>query len=440
MKLLFLLALLISCGKHEMPKSENLHDSDGDQIVDKNEFHQRFIANIHFENSIEGQLIFNLSPGNDTKKIFRFSNNLNIKKVTYDMLTQNTSKNDFLPYFFENLFLFAEFDQKIPIELNDFSSPTFKILGLDKNATQIFLHTPAKTVSLNPVNNEAKFELTKGMLNELLSGKAYFSFRKQEQFRTIQEIERKSYRFFISDGEKAEIKYFSKQLNILDILALNKIEVFRELNEENIFTTQIEQDFQGWWLKRINQNDFILLNDSLSNISNHLLNRVNKLNFTIKRVHGVAPTPLHLISKKTGKMLLILRPTRIIQLYGTLEKDPHQVTNLPLKRCGKNDYRNAKPRTELVNQFFLEKNFGLQISPSILEERIQWRQLQDEKGIFWEVAIPSEAANLYLKLEHLPNSTNLSQNDDPYYCQFDSHFRKMEISFDLAITAFVENI
>ena len=85
MKFLFLIVLITSCGKHEMPITKNLLDSDGDQITDDSEFQQRYIANIKAEKSIEGQLTFNAGLGTHAKKIFRFSNNLNIKKVTYDV-------------------------------------------------------------------------------------------------------------------------------------------------------------------------------------------------------------------------------------------------------------------------------------------------------------------------------------------------------------------
>jgi hypothetical protein len=223
---------------------------------------------------------------------------------------------------------------------------------------------------------------------------------------------------------------------------MNNIEVFKNLDEENLFTTKIEQDYEGWWIKKINDNDFIVVYDSLKSLSSHFLKKAKSIKLNLKRVSGAGTFPIQLRNEKSGKILFVLRANRLVQLYSNGSNPMGRFPVLvPGKRmCGKNDYKNRRPVTEKVNQFFIENNFSLFVYPKSLEEKIIWKELFDDKGTYWEIEIPSEVLNLYLQLEHLPQSNNLDPMRDPFYCVFESRFSKMEVSFELSIDAFLENI
>ncbi len=441
MRFIFLLVLIVSCGKHQMPTYENLTDSDGDQILDRDEYKQRYVGNVAKTDSPEGSLKLNIEPFDKKNKVFRF-HPFNIKDVTYDLITKDKLKNEYLPYLFENSFIKAEPDQTIQEKIPENFSAIFTIKPQQLKISQLYLHTSHKTLTFIPVNEVIHLSLTREILNELLAGYAYFSFRQSDQLKLIKDMERKSYRFFISDGNKSEIKYFSRELDPMKILEMNNIEVFKNLDEENLFTTKIEQDYEGWWIKKINHNDFIIVYDSLRNLSSHFFKKAKSLKLNLKRVNGAASFPLQLRNEKSGKILLVLREKRFVQIYSNGSKTS---TIFPIltpgkKMCEKNDYKNRRPVAEKVNQFFIEKNFSLFVSPKSLQEKIIWKELFDDKGTYWEIEIPSEVLNLYLQLEHLPQSNNLDPLSDPFYCIFENRFSKREVSFELSIDAFLENI
>lgn len=452
MNFLITLFLIISCGRHDMPKKKDLNDSDGDQIrnSDEGKGWQRFIAKISPLEEVEAQLDFTTGSGVLVKHQFMLSNKLDLRSYIKDLMVKNLASMKRSEYFSEFSYLRLKRSVLMPDLAPSLTWVSLKFPSLKTEPKALFYITENEKVEIGTWNRVMNFQLSTDKLALLLSGEAFLAVTKMtdkaEFFEQTQEesIREKTYRVLVSDGQTTAIHYISKELNLSQIMSYLKISTYRNINEENILTTTLKSDIPEWWLRTINDRDIVIIHENLRNLSDHYLQGFDTTSYIIKRINGKLQGSIDIRKHPQAKLLFKFRAYQRSVTFSEILKKTEQRgggQNSDYWAC-LNHYRvpgEVMHREANGEDLYLNTVFSHSLSPLFLAQK-------DETGAFWEVGIESTEELISLGLKDLPNSDYVQEGLFKSKCigardfNIKPNLNTSERSFELRVEALVEKI
>jgi hypothetical protein len=404
MKWLLLLAL-ISCGNHEEPRALDLHDHDGDQVLNYEETDfDKYVANIEALGNVSGVLTFNLNIPIEIK----FSNKVNLEEKTLDLITINEDRLKSDDYFSEWTQLLLETSQE-PIELKrthykvriEFSS------GSDK-AGEIVLKKDKEIVSLGAWSQEMDLRIEANDLKAIISGKHSIFLRKffpktpLFQTRPDDTIREKTYRVYLHDGNQSSILYVSKNLSFLDLQKLKGIESHQvKTEEEFIFRENIP--LSGWYSREFSNGDKVLVKTDLEKLRSEFLKDYDHKKTALTRENGNALNAIEFNNFPKAKVFMKIRVGEM-----TVRTFREEKTDKSYRISGMGGREGNGPEevvctqyTRTINQEFHAQagldSFLENLSVPVIHDASVTEQT-DEKGIFWHMKLAPEQEKLVLSL------------------------------------------
>ena len=452
MKYFIFILFIISCGKHEMPKIEDLRDSDGDQVINRDELSERdkSIAGIQPIEEIKGTFEFYQGLSIQRKYTLSFSNNKNLDQHSKDLMVKDIHSLKMNDYFSEFSSLVLKSDEKIEVNQEDFFQVKIQYTQTRSIPKKLFLVLPKEKIFLGEWKEIMYVQLTKDQLKKILSQEGILTLSfldsKANFFHQTraESIEEKTYRVFLNDGEKTNSYYISKQLSFLEILNLLKIEAYQMIDESNLLTTTIPQDSPTWWIRIINKNDIVIVYENLRNLSNHYFSHFEKLTSKVERINGFSKTESKVNKSLSSKALIKIRGLRTKLSFkedkverwrgsGGVEGSHDFCIDLFRKIV------NEKP--VLFDLNFLIQNLRIEILPHSLFDQIKINELKDEIGTFWEIILPSGIEELKMSLTNLNSKEYLATGHYSSTCdRLKPLLRSIEGRLELNIESYIEKI
>lgn len=396
MKWLILLAL-VACGKHEEPKALDYRDNDGDQVLNYQESElDKHVANFEPIGSVSGTFSFLMNDKVDIK----FSNEGITGETILKLMVTNEIRISKTEYFSEMSDLNLEkTDKKFEFKLNTY--PVQILFEKDSDrADEVVLKYDKSEIILGKWNSLVKAEFSQDMIKKVLSGEAQISLRKkiqrgklfnQEKEETIRD---KTYRVHYFDGTRARILYISKGLSVEELLKLQKISAVQIESEEDFFFNSHSLGHVGWFLRELENGDKILVKSDTKSFRKLFRKNYDYKKFTLSRVNGTPDGPMKLTRKSSAKVFLKIRP--LVQTTRTFveskEKKRHGSGGGGGRDGNGSDWYDC---THFLRSIRDEK-VGRPNFDSLLENVTDpislsvGNEVQDEKGIFWEIKFASD--------------------------------------------------
>lgn len=452
MRYFIFLFFIFSCGKNEMPKTEDLRDSDGDQVINRDEISKRdiSIAGIQPIEEIKGSLEFYQGLSIQKKYTLNFSNNRNLDQYSKDLMVKDIHSFKMNEYFSEFSRLIFQSGEKI-----DFSNEELVQVKIQYSQTRsvpkkLFLVLPDKKIVLGDWKQTMYFQLTKEQLKRIISHEGFLtlSFLDSKanffhQTRALS-IEEKTYRVFVNDGQDTNSYYISKERTFSEILNLLKIDSYQMIDDWNLLTTTIPQDSPTWWIRIINKNDIVIVFENLRNLSNHYFSQFEKLTSKIGRING--------FSKPDSKIIKNINSKALIKIRGLRTKLSFKEEKIERWRGrggieGTYDFcvdlyrKVVRERPVFFDLNFLIQNLRIETSPHHLLDQIKMNELKDEIGTFWELVIPAGIEELKMSLINLNPKEYLATGHYSSTCdRVKPPLRSIEGHLELKIESYIEKI
>jgi hypothetical protein len=436
MKTLLLLVLLASCGKHEMPKEEDYNDSDGDNIANALEKSgiDQFTANIVPLEEIDMTLSFN-------DQSFSFTNKTDLQKYTKDLLVKNLDTIKMNEYFSEYNTLRPKAANNINLENEEFVTVKLSFSSIKVKPKNVYVVYSDRKVLMSPWNENLKLEISAKTLSAILKGEVYFSISNLNKYEETS-ISEKTYRVLINDGTETKVHYISKELHLDQILKSLNITEYKNIDEENLFLTKVKKSKSEWWLRTINNQDIVLVNESVNALSQHYFSGFDKKHSQVSRVNGYTTSVMNFPKNSSAKVFLRIRGMKksakiekgIMPLIPVLGQTP------------------TKGDCDVIHQAFNSPNESQDVEKEIIEMlalnqlETQLRSLSDSQGPYWETEVKNNATDFKLALMSLPANQYLHVG---FYqeCRrgikpqpYEPNLKTPEQSLILSIEAFVEKI
>lgn len=396
MKFFILLILTLSCGKHQMPDEQDFRDSDGDQVLNKDEVQvmEKYIARTVPMEKIEAELEFYTGNTTPTKHTFQLSNLIDLDNYSKDLLVKNLNTIKESEHF-------TEFSTLVP-KKNDnsivFNQEMYKVhlRFSTKKATpqRLYLSKGGLKTLLGGWKPLMQVELTQNQLSEIISGESVFflSFIPSNE----ESIGEKTFRVLVNDGTKTTVHYISKELSLKEILAFLGINTYKLIDDQNLLTTGIHPDFPEWWIRQFGDN-FIIVKEELSILAGHYLKDFIKTSYELKRVNGVAHAPFTFTKPLHARTLLRIQGTKTYVGFAESVREYRQ---------GGGRDGNQFDCEDFYRQPLPEKNTALDISflinqLDLNQHNIELRQFNAASNLHWEAELPQDIENFSLRLNNL---------------------------------------
>lgn len=312
MKWILFLALITACGKHQQPSPQDIGDSDGDQIVNKDEANTlaKYIAEIV---SIEEVIVsMSILSGRHllTKQEISLNNRFDIESYSRELILRNRKTLKKENHFSEWSLL--RIQKKVDLNLEDSALFDIKLKFHEMKNTphNLFFVSSDETVKLSSWSKNISLTLSKNKIEAILRGEAHFALGRENHrphyylANQEQTIHDKTYRVFMNNGNSTTIYYVSKELHLEDFLKMMKIGLFDYIDQENLLTTRNKSSGSRWWVRDIDENNKVVLKDTLQSLKDSYMKGFSKQNIKVARTNGVIKNKLT-ISKNTSARFMV---------------------------------------------------------------------------------------------------------------------------------------
>jgi hypothetical protein len=411
MKTLILLLIFVSCGKNLMPGVQDYRDSDGDQILNRDETNERekLLAGFQPLEKIEAEVELFQGISNPKKVTFILSNEIDLNRFSKDLMTTPTSSLKMSTYFSE--FTSLRIQDTAPFILAEQESffIRLKFKTLRSQPKTLLLAGKNEKFFLGPWMPIINLKLSKIQLQRILNGDMFLTLSfldsKANFFHQTraQSIEEKTYRIFYNNGEQTNTYYISKELSFDQVLSFLNVNHYKFIDEENLLTTTLSLELPEWWVRIINKNDIILVKDSLRNLSDHYLAKLYRQLFNFKRSNGKSESAITLDNHHQNRFLLTIRGRKVLNIF----KETSSSHRRGGGRDGDHDlcidlYRKLVREDQAsIDLQFLKENLMIETRKGILFDEIKMRELKDESGTFWELEFPPGHLHVKIALKNL---------------------------------------
>lgn len=265
---------LLSCGKKNNFKPIKTIDFDGDQILNQNELNEteKYIARFNTPTTVTGTIEVTLNNDHNNTIPIKFTSKSNITQTTYNLI-----KSPQLISIFDH---FSEFELlNLSIEdsskLSNFSFCEI-VLNFDSSSEiieEILMKSQTGIKMIDPWIPTSQISISKEELIDLISKKAFLMIKRKkapayynEKSSIFSEISKKSYRVYFINSNEEKIFYISNNLKIDDFIKSNGLST--QLESLNLGTLKANIGVKNLktWIKKIDNKNYIIINDSADNI------------------------------------------------------------------------------------------------------------------------------------------------------------------------------
>ena len=394
-----------------MPGVQDYRDSDGDQILNRDETNERekLLAGFQPLEKIEAEVELFQGISNPKKVTFILSNEIDLNRFSKDLMTTPTSSLKMSTYFSE--FTSLRIQDTAPFILAEQESffIRLKFKTLRSQPKTLLLAGKNEKFFLGPWMPIINLKLSKIQLQRILNGDMFLTLSfldsKANFFHQTraQSIEEKTYRIFYNNGEQTNTYYISKELSFDQVLSFLNVNHYKFIYEENLLTTTLSLELPEWWVRIINKNDIILVKDSLRNLSDHYLAKLYRQLFNFKRSNGKSESAITLDNPHGNRFLLTIRGRKVLNIF----KETSSSHRRGGGRDGDHDlcidlYRKLVREDQAsIDLQFLKENLMIETRKGILFDEIKMRELKDESGTFWELEFPPGHLHVKVALKNL---------------------------------------
>lgn len=279
MKILLILILIVSCGR-KTPSPQDLRDSDGDQISNYVENGiSKYIANVEILPEINGVM----HVGSNQVSI---SNGKDLKHHSLELLTWNLQKIDEEDVFNEWSKLKVVNTEKM-IELNNgIHEITLNFDSVEPTPHSIWLIKDKTSKRLSTWSTQMKIKMTAEDIKEVIYGKTHIAFSTLWSETSSATIREKTYRVFMHDGQRGQVKYISHELPFHQFLKEEGITEIHDPKNFDLFTALDLMNEARWWVREINTNKKVIIYATPKELSDSYLQSFHKEDVVLKRING----------------------------------------------------------------------------------------------------------------------------------------------------------
>lgn len=458
MKLLIILAILASCGKHSMPAEKDFRDSDGDQIVNELDSDMH-VANVIPLNILEAELSFQTGLSSLKPHSLVLTNKFDLENLSRDLMVKNVAAIKMNGYFQEYSLLRLKTVEK-NIQLD---SPTISLkltfLSQVETANRISYIEQDQKTDLGQLSPVMEFTLTAEKLKKILSGEAFLSInnlaeRAKFQIHTQEDsIKEKSYRVLFNNGKQTAVYYISKEVSFEQILTKFKISRYKMIEDENLLTTTLKTTESEWYVRNIGNQDIIIIKNNLRSLSDHYFKGFHKTVVKISRENGIQVNSVKLNKHPSARVLLKIRGNKNLVSWGIVRKETGHIIggqNHENSRCILQVREGIDPVSQIISNDEVANEISYAKELAALQvQKIHMRGLIDEKGHFLEIDLHDQTEVVEFGLRNIAQDQYVVEDVIHSKCGPDApkprkpvplRMSVPERSMNLEIEAFVEKI
>ncbi len=436
-----------------MPKGQDYTDSDGDQVLNKDELSpwDKNISLIMPVNEISATLEFSEGLSSLKRHSLSVNNNIQLSELSRKLLVLGEQSFPFREYFSEFSSLAVSTEATIVLEEQARFPIKLHFRPLPFKPARLYLLSSRGKRLLGDWSEIGNYELDRVELQEILHKTAqfYLSYldQKKPNFNESQaeSIKKKSYRVYRDDGKSVKTYYISKELSLNEILDLFKIKSFKMITDVSLLTSHMNSESPSWWVRQVSDQDVILVFDDIKNINQFYLSQFQKKELQVTRKNGIASKSIKFEKLISKKALIKIRAQKTDLHF--FEKTVDYMRSNGPGADGSHDQCRDKFRdivgSEVLNvskQFLLDQIL-LKTYPSGNHEQIIIEEKNSPLGTYWEIIIPEDIEIIELGLsnigpkEYVPTGLYWSDCKD-----YQKDMKTQEASLDLFIDAYVEKI
>jgi hypothetical protein len=464
MKILSVLLILISCGKHLTPVAEDLNDDDGDQILNKYERGlEKYVASEKEKVLVSGTMKFH------SGKLFEFklSNSFNYQEKALSLITRLRPEKS--GDFFEELTrLWISNKPEIP-DLSDDEDVNlfFNFHGTVDDSLHFGVMKNSELISSMPLQKEIRMKMSKKDLKMILHGsiglsvfvkKTTSDFFLQPKEETIKNKTRKIY---FSDGKESKVLYVSRKLSLPQFLKKLNVNSSVINNPEVLFfqTPDFKQD--QWFSRQVDDENWVLIYTNKEALREKLLNQFHFQKNILSRKNGIPQNVVHLNNKKNSKVFFRIKSffQNNLEFYEEKKSLYHRGEGggglngsaSQGKRCQHFLRFISQEKVHSPGFDFLDENLILNNKIDSFGDPDDFfskkSEIFDDVGIYWELESNSLPENTEIKFTSLPPSSYVTTGEYYNSCAqagINSLQKSLqtnrEASLNVEIESFVEKI
>lgn len=408
MKWIILLAF-VACGKHEQPSAVDLKDSDGDQVLNYQEGEaEKYIADFETLGNVSGRIKF----VTDIQGEIPFSNQSYLLQDPLKIMIGDVEKKDLQNYFTEwsDLRLDSNKGLKTPNQNNTLH---LYFDHVDSEPTELILSKGDTKKSLGVWVNYMRVNLTKEEFERLMTHDFHFSLRKNFRSTSLfdstadQTIQSKTNKVYFSENGQTQVLYVAKELLLEKLLHYLEIKSATVVTNSSLFFNSQDQSGKEWFIRKFPNGDMAIVKTNLQDLKTKFFERYITRGQQLKRENGISVKSLKVKNDLGDRVYFKIRPSQNIRTFNESQKDIRYRVGSPAH--GTDD-------SWICTHFNREVKLLTKIVPTIddliknLTEKESFTEMTyleqfDEKGVFWEIMVTANRANLNLSLLNMPQSS-----------------------------------
>lgn len=407
MKFLILL-MLVACGKHQEPSAIDLRDSDGDQIQNyqESEF-DKYVADYDRLEGVSGVIKFLAGKSEELS----FTNQSDLKEDTLKLVVGDDSGQQRDQYFSEwSELRLGLSENKIEVQ-SDLNWLYITFDPMEVKPNELVLIDGKAEKFLGPWSREMRVQLTKVELEGILSGKKKLALRKKFPKAAFylndseETIRAKTYKVYTFNGKKSKVLYVSKELTLAKLLKHLEISEVTNVTDEDLFFNSKAVSDKKWFLREYANGNKALAYYTEQDLKEVFREKFVQTKVKVERLNGYPTSNLSLANAMNSNVFLIVRPSATIRTFKEYTEVSHHRTGSAYHGSDEKwtcTHHKRKIETEVariptIEEFVNHLDMGFYVHK--VSEQL------DEKGIFWELMLKANVANLTLSLPGLNPST-----------------------------------
>lgn len=441
MKWILLFLIISSCGKNETPKKFDFTDSDGDQIlnsVDEN----KYVAEYESTYPIRGRIRFNNSGISEIPfSSERYLNNTILGMLSTRNYDDNLNNDEFDGW--SNVKLLRS--ETLLKSDQDFYSVRLSFDTNHSESDEVGIMTNDKIYSLGFWEKNKKINLKKSELMSILSGKSFFSVKKNNTQKTalnsklIESIKSKTYKVYFYDGIQNKILYISKNLTFNDFKKKMKIKSKDIQTGKELFFNVSDNRSRKWYSRQLSSYTYVLGYLDESDVFQSIVNSFSYTKVKIQRLNGIPKNNLKLNHKPGAFVFIrfknIQQKSKEIKTNISEGKGKNFLGRKLSESCFSFIKRSLKEKSRPRNIKFLLKNIknSDHFAKDIVEN-------VDTNIVFWELSTDYLPENFTFSFKKSPNLTDNHYLNACLKPQGNFRTYQIESSLSVEIESFVEKI
>lgn len=436
MKWLIFMTLLAACGKHEQPKSVDMQDNDGDQILNfqENGIEKEF-AQVPLVGKVKGVLrvyadaIVDLPLNNTISSQTALDNIVRLEKKA-------KVEEHFSEWSFLNITKRALSFQKTNLEMVKFEilleadSDKGGILYLIRDGSIEKLTELTRTEFKSSLNRQTILDLASGKLKLYLAKRFSNSPDFKEDARDS--IKQKTYRIYYNDGKKDSVLYVAKHIHPEQLFEKLNIKPAIVIESELFINSSLDT---RWYYREFNNGEKALVLAKGKDLRNKYLEQFHYQKFILKRENGLSKAKESLNNFAGATIYMRAKPVeKITRTFSEGVSTKNYAyggpDNLDTWSCHHYLRKVLKEVSEMVPVY--DELVDLKITPTNDQHVLKMypMNLTDEEGIIYEAGtLDYSEANLQIDLKSMHESSFVTTGEYRTDCGRHGRLRKLDAAY-----------